>query len=72
MALGRRLKFSPRTDIAYVALNHFDRTDKVNVTDKLDLDLLASLRAEREIFVPDVLLCLQRFESGLIRAMSSN
>src|ERR1700730_9256406 len=67
VALGRRLKFSPRGNIADVALDHFGGTDKVDITDKLDLDLLAGPRAERQIFVPDVLFCLQFFESGLVR-----
>src|ERR1043166_2148621 len=67
VALGRRLKFRPRADIADVALDHLVRPDKVNITDKLDLDLLAGLRAKRQIFVPNVLVRLKRFESGLIR-----
>ena len=54
--LGRRLQFSPRADIADVALNHLARSDKVNITDKLDLDFLPGFRAERQIFVPDVLV----------------
>ena len=67
MALGRRLKFSPRGDIADVALDHFGWADKVDIADKLDLDLLAAFSAQRQIFVADVLLCLQLFESGLVR-----
>src|SRR4029077_20617442 len=67
VAFGCRLKFSQHADIADVALDHFGCADKVDVADKLDLDLLAALRAERVVFVPDVLLCLQLLESGLIR-----
>src|ERR1043166_3714907 len=67
VALGCCLKFGPRADIADVALDHFVRPDKVNITDKLDLDFFAGLRAKRQILVPDVLVCLQRFESSLIR-----
>src|ERR1700736_56536 len=67
VALGRRLKFSPGGDIADVALDHFGWADKVDITDKLHLDLFASLRPERQIFVTDVLLRLQLFEGGLVR-----
>ena len=56
--LGRRLQFSPGADIADVALNYLSRSDKVNITDKLDLDMLARPCAERLIFVPDIALFL--------------
>src|ERR1043166_2384402 len=67
VALGRRLKLSPRRDIADVALDHFGWADKIDITNELDLDFPAGLRAERQIFVTDVLLGLQLFESGLVR-----
>src|SRR4029453_18707899 len=67
VALGCRLKFSPRGDIADVALDHFGLADKVDITNKLDLDFLAGFRTKRKIFVTDVLVGLQFFERGLVR-----
>src|SRR6202011_2282341 len=67
VALGRRLKFSPRGDIADVALDYFGWADKVDITNELDLNFPAGLRAERKIFVTDVLLGLQFLERCLVR-----
>src|SRR4029077_2720296 len=49
-------------------LDHFARADKINTTNKLDMDLLASLGAKWAVFVPDVLFSLQLRERGLIRS----
>ena len=68
LALGRRLRCSPhaRADIADVTLNYLSGIDKVDITDKFYLDMLAGSGAKRAVLVPDVALFLQLCESGLI------
>ena len=60
-------RFRPLADIPNVALDHLLRPDKVNVTDKLNLDFPSRFGAEREVFVADILIGLQRFERSLVR-----
>ena len=55
------------TNIANIALDHFVRADEVNITDKLDVNFLTCFAAERKVFIANVLIPLQRLESGLIR-----
>jgi hypothetical protein len=56
-----------RADIADIALDHFIGPDEVNITDKLDVNFPTRFATERKVFVPNVLIPLQRLESGLIR-----
>jgi hypothetical protein len=56
-----------RADITDIALDHFIGPDEVNITDKLDVNFLARFATERKVFVANVLIPLQRLESGLIR-----
>jgi hypothetical protein len=56
-----------RAHIADIALDHFVGPDEVNVTDKFDVNFLTCFAAERKVFVANILIPLQRLESGLIR-----
>ena len=56
-----------RPDIADGALHHFVGSDEVNITNKVDLSFFTCFASERKVFVPEVLVPCQCFESGLIR-----
>ncbi len=66
-AIAGNAELIARADVADVALDHFARADVVDIADEFDPDRFAAFRAERQIFVANVLVSLEHLESFVTR-----